>query len=446
MATSTPSLNGVSSSGTSTQFNAQQFVQQIIASEQGPEQLMQQQVTNFSTQATALGTISTQLQSLQTAVFALDDFQGALAAKIATSSNTTVATATASATAAAGTHSLTVANLATVSSGSSSVFASSSTTFATGTVSIQVGSGAATNITVNSTNDTLNGMVTAINAAQAGVTASVITDANGSRLALASNTSGAAGDLTITDSSGLGLAKKVTGVNANYSLDGVSLASASNNVTGVLSGVTLNLAGTSASPVTIAVNPDTTQASTAIQNFVSAYNTVITSLNQQFTFNSQTNSEGPLGSDSTVRQLQQQLFGDAAFSIGGNSGFTNLASIGVNMNEDGTLAVDSSTLKASMASNYNAVVNLFQQVSPAGLATNFNNDLLTMTDPTVGPLAVDQNGISQSIAALNQQIADFQNNLNSQEQQLMQVYSQVAVTLQQMPLMQSQIQSQLASA
>src|SRR6185312_37695 len=232
MATSTPSLSGVRGSGTSTQFNAQQFVAQIIASEQGPEQLMQQQVTNFSTQATALSTISTQLQSLQTAVFALDDFQGALAAKVATSSNTSVATATAAAGAVTGTHSLTVANLATVSSGSSNVLADGNTTFATGTLSIQVGSGAATNITVDSTNNTLNGIASAINAANAGVTASVISDANGSRLAVVSNTTGAPGDLTITDTSGLGLVKNVTGVNANYTLDGVSLASASNNVTG----------------------------------------------------------------------------------------------------------------------------------------------------------------------------------------------------------------------
>src|SRR6185437_4986222 len=101
---------------------------------------------------------------------------------------------------------------------------------------------------------------------------------------------------------------------------------------------------------------------------------------------------------------------------------------------------------ATMNSNYGAVLNLFQQVSPAGFASNFNNDLLNMTDPTNGPIALDQNGIAQSTAALNQQISDFQDNLNLQEQQLMQTYSQVAVTLQEMPTLLQQVQSQLGSA
>ncbi|MGH9395000.1 MAG: flagellar filament capping protein FliD, partial [Terriglobales bacterium] len=446
MSTSPTALSGVSGSGSgaSSTFNAQQYVSQIIASEQGPEQLMQQQVSNLSTQATALGTISTQLQALQSAVFALDDFQGALVAKTTTSSDSSVATATAGATASAGAHSLVVSNLATVSSQVSSTLADGNTTFATGTFQLQVGSGTAATVTVDSTNNTLNGLASAINAQGLGVSASVIVDANGARLGLVSNTSGAPGDLTISaNTTGLSFTKSVTGVNANFSLDGVSLSTTSNAAGGVLPGVSLNLLGTNTTPVTITVAPDTTQAATAIQSFVTAYNTVITSLNSQFAFNTTTQSTGPLGSDSTVMQLQQNLLGDAAFSVAGNSGVTNLAAIGISMNVDGTLAVDASTLYSSMASNYGAVLNLFQQVTPAGFAANFNTDLLNQTDPTNGPIALDQAGIAQSTTDLNQQIADFQANLNLQEQQLMQTYSQVAVTLQEMPTLLQQVQSQL---
>lgn len=438
---------GAPGSSSASTFNAQQYVAQIIASEQGPEQLMQQQVATLSTQASALSTISTQLQALQTAVFALNDFQGALAAKTATSSNSTVATATADATASAGSHTLVVSSLATTSSAFSNTLANGTTTFTTGSFSLKVGAGTATTITVDSTNNTLNGLAKTINGLGIGVAASVIVDANGARLGLVSNTSGAPGDLTIaSNTTGLTLTKAVTGANAAFTLDGVSLASTTNTATGVLPGVTLNLAGTSASAVTIAVAPDTTQATTAIQSFITAYNTVIQGLNTQFAYNATTKSTGPLGSDTTVMQLQQQLLGDAAFSVTGNSGVTNLAAIGVNMNEDGTLTLNSSTLNASMASNYGAVLNLFQQITPAGFAQNFNNDLLNVTDPTVGPIAVDQNGITQSTTALNQQITDFQARLDSQQQELMQQYSQVAVVLQQMPTMLDQISKQLASA
>ncbi|TAN22926.1 MAG: flagellar hook-associated 2 domain-containing protein [Acidobacteria bacterium] len=444
MSTSSSPLGGISGATSTGNFNAQAYVQAIIQAESGPEQLMQQQVSVLSSQASALSTISSQLSALQTAVLALNDFQGALAAQKATSSNTGVATVTAGAGATSGTHSLTVSTLATTSSEYTNTLASGTTTFTTGSFSVAVGSNAPTVISVTSSNNTLNGLAASINSAGAGVTASVITDSSGARLSLVSNTTGAPGDLTISsNTTGLTFTKAVTGTNASYTLDGIALNSTSNSITGALAGVTLNLAGTTASPVTITVAPDTSQATTAIQNFVSAYNTVIQSLNQQFTYDPTTQSTGPLGTDQIVMQLQQSVLGDASYSISGNSGYTNLASIGINMNADGTLAVDSGQLSAAMAANYSAVQNLFQQVSPTGFAQNFTNDLTNLTS-TTGPVAEDQQGISQQTNDLNQQIADFQANLNAQEQELMQVYSQVAVTIGSLPGLLSQTQSELA--
>lgn len=444
MSTSSSPLSGISGAASTGNFNAQAYVQAIIQSESGPEQLMQQQVSVLSDQASALSTISSQLSALQTAVLALNDFQGALAAQQATSSNTSVATATAGTGATAGTHSLTVSALATTSSEYTNTLANGDTTFTTGSFSLQVGSNTATTITVDSTDDTLNTLATAINGQNLGVTASVITDSSGARLSLVSNTTGAPGNLTISsNTTGLTFTQAVQGVNASYKLDGIALSSTSNNITGALAGVTLNLTGTTSSPVTITVAPDTSQATTAIQNFVTAYNTVIQSLNQQFTYDPTTQSTGPLGSDQTVMQLQQNVLSDASYSISGNSGYTNLASIGISMNEDGTLTVDSGQLSAAMAANYSAVQNLFQQISPTGFAQNFTNDLTNLTAAT-GPVAEDQQGITQETNDLNQQIADFQANLNAQEQQLMQVYSQVAVTIENLPNLLSQTQGELA--
>lgn len=436
--------SAISSTGSSS-FNAQQYVSQLIASEQGPEQLMQQQVATLSDQSTALGSLSTELTALQNAVFTLNDYQGALAAKQATSSDASVATATADTSATIGAHTLSVANLATTSSEYSNTLANGTTTFTTGSFQLQVGTNSPVTVTVDTTNDTLNGLATTINGLNAGVTASVITDASGARLSLVSGTSGAPGDLTISsNTTGISFTKAVTGTDASFTLDGISLQSSSNSATGVLQGVTINLAGVSASPITLSISPDTSQATTAIQTFITAYNNVIGTLNQQFAYDPTTQSTGPLGSDTMVMQIQQQLLGDAAFSVSGNSGYTNLASLGVSMNEDGTLSLDTATLNASMAANYPAVLNFFQQASPAGFAANFNTDLTNITDPSVGPIAVDQQGISQTTASLNQAIADFQARLDAQQQELMQIYSQVAVTLQQMPGTLNAINAQLS--
>ena len=95
----------------------------------------------------------------------------------------------------------------------------------------------------------------------------------------------------------------------------------------------------------VTVGPDTTRATSAINNFVSAYNQVVSDINQEFAVNAATSSQGPLAGDASLRQLQSNILTDATFSVSGNGGSVNLASLGVNMNNDGTLTVDSSQLQ-----------------------------------------------------------------------------------------------------
>jgi flagellar hook-associated protein 2 len=143
--------------------------------------------------------------------------------------------------------------------------------------------------------------------------------------------------------------------------------------------------------------------------------------------------------------VQQSLLSDASYSISGNSGYTGLSSVGVSTNEDGTLTFDSSSFTTALQADPTAVRNLFQQFSPTyGVAQNFANDLTNITDPTNGPLAIDQNSIAQNQTDLTQQISDFQANLATQKQQLIMQYSQVNATLQEMPITLNQISSQLS--
>src|SRR4029077_8485578 len=108
---------------------------------------------------------------------------------------------------------------------------------------------------------TLSGLSAAINAAGAGVQASVLTNADGTqKLSLVSQTGGAAGEVTIANSTnnpaspttladastpdknaGLGLATIQDGIDANFTLDGVGLTSGTNTVSGAIGGVTFQL-------------------------------------------------------------------------------------------------------------------------------------------------------------------------------------------------------------
>jgi flagellar hook-associated protein 2 len=192
------------------------------------------------------------------------------------------------------------------------------------------------------------------------------------------------------------------------------------------------------------VNPDTSQAVTAINNFVSAYNTAITDINAQFAVNPDGSANGPLEADSSLQQAQQSLL--SAIAYGSTNGtVSNLASIGVNLNDDGTLSVDSGTLNAALTSNFSDVQNFLQSAS-TGFANNLNNTITGLIEPSVGLLSLDSSGIAQSSQDLSAQISDLQAALAVKEQNLTTIYAQVNTTLQELPLLEAQTSQQLTSA
>jgi flagellar hook-associated protein 2 len=432
------------------------LVSQILSESSGQLTEWQGEQTTLQSQASDLAVINSALTNLATAVTALADPSGALTAQSATSSDTSVLGATADTTAVAGTHTIAVSNLATAGAVYTNEFAGGATTSilptgaTSGEIDLQIGGSTGTTqpITITAgSNDTLTTLASYINSQNLGVNASVVTDANGSRLALVSQNTGSAGALAITaNNTSLVFNPPTGGANAQLTIDGVPYASASNTVTGAIPGVTLNLANTSSgNPVQLTVGPDADQATSAINNFVSAYNQVISDINQEVTYNAATNSQGPLGSDPSVAQLQSTLLTDAAFSVTGNGGDVNLAALGINTNNDGTLTVDSSQLSSALASNPAAVQNFFQNTASTGFANSFNTDLTNLTDPTEGVLNVDLAQNTAEQADLTTSINNFQTQLTAQQSALTLEYAAVNASLQAYPLLLQQVTETLGT-
>src|SRR5580700_2234395 len=200
----TGSQSNTTSGGLGAGINVSLLVAASLAPQTQVLTVMQNQQTQVAAQQTALAGFNTDLQALQTSAFALTDPAGQLTQVAATSSNPSILTAGADSGTASGTHTITVSSLATTSSEYSAGATTSSTPIGTGTLGIQVGASPAVPITINNTNNTLDGLAQTINStANIGVTASVINDATGARLSIVSNTSGAPGDLTITPSAGV---------------------------------------------------------------------------------------------------------------------------------------------------------------------------------------------------------------------------------------------------
>ena len=223
-------------------------------------------------------------------------------------------------------------------------------------------------------------------------------------------------------------------------------------MTGVIPGVTLTLSGTSSSSVTLAVQPDLTTAGTAINNFVTAYNQVMTDINTQNTY-SGSGTAPPLLGDPSLDLLQSQLLNAITTSMSGNGAAVNLQSIGIQVQEDGTLSVastsspDSMDLNDALTNDFSAVQNLFQSASTSspGVAQALNTALTAITDPTNGPLNLDMAGITSQVTDLNTQITNFQYQLQQTQAQLTLEYDTINTTLEQLPETLASINSQLSS-
>ena len=407
-------------------FDVATTVTSILAIEQGIETPWKTQLTSLQAKDTAFTTLGTGLSALSTALSALTNFDGVLAAKEGSSSDTSVLTLkAASSTAVAGSHTVVVTSLASTSSQYSGELANASDLLS-GSISLKVGSGAAQTITLDSTNNTLQTLATAINSGSYGVTASVVSDTKGSRLSLVSNTSGAAGALTVggslndqTASSAVGFSVGTAGADAQLTVDGLETTSASNTVTGAIPGVTFQLL--SAAPSTtlqIQITNDNASVETAVQALVTAYNSVASTLTTQEGKDASGKAE-PLFGDPTLSLVQSQLA--SALSGGKASGsISNIAQLGLSLGPTGQLTLDASTLDSALNASYADVTGFLQNANSFG--QNFSSALNGLSSTgTTGAVylalqqdSTEETGLNANITAEDARIASDKTSLTTE--------------------------------
>jgi flagellar hook-associated protein 2 len=358
-------------------FNVSSTVAQIVSNLQNVETPWKTQLTAVEAQDTAISSLGTLFSNLSNDMNSLTDPEGILAQKEGSSSNTNVLELTAAtSTATAGTHSVVVQNLAQTSSGYLDPLANASDALG-GSVSIQVGNGKVENVVIGaapstpaantiytgSGNTSLANLASAINKANLGVAANVLADGSGSLLSLVSNTSGAAGQLTITSSVTDGKAATasnttgalnynigVTGKDAHLVIDGAPLTSATNSVTNFIPGVTFQLLspsateadGTTQEPVQVVIANDNAGVESTVNQFVSDYNALISAINTQ-DGNTSSGTPEPLFGSPTLSLLQQELLGGLSTSSPSGTLDPVSSGAGVTLSGQMTLTVGSGT-------------------------------------------------------------------------------------------------------
>jgi len=421
MATTTTSSTSnyvppISIPGIGTSIDVNTLVTSLMKVESQPLTQLQNQQSSYQTQLSAVGTLKSSLSTFQTALSSLTTLSNYSAMK-ASGYDTSVLSATVGSSAKAGSYAVNVTQLAqsqvlaaqgqtstsaAIGSGSSTTISFSFGTVSGGTFSngqysgstfTQNGNLPGGSITINSSNNTLSGIRDAINSANLGVSASIVNDGSGSpyRLVLTSTAGGSSSEMKISvsgdstlqsllsqDPAGTqNMTEVTTGQNALATVNGIAVQSPTNTLSNVVDGTSFTLAKTGSTTVSVANDP--TATTNAVTNFVNGYNALRTQLNNLThidTANSANN--GPLAGDVSTKTLINQITDVLGQGVG-NGAYQSLGSVGITMNSDGTLALDSSKLSSAIASSPSQVAALF---AGTGTATDSLVSATSFSDTT----------------------------------------------------------------
>ncbi len=462
--------SAINTSTTGATLDVPSLVSQLMTAERQPINTLNTKSASYQSQISALGLVTSKVSALQTAAQALgSSSSSSLLAYTASSSNTGILSATAGSTAVAGSYSLNVTSLAQSQrlvavgqvSDTAAIAAGTSTTISfdfgttVGAVFTPNGSGTKT-VTIDSSNNTLQGIRDAINAAGIGVSATIVNDGSGTpyRLVLSSDNTGASNSLKITtDGAGNGvdsllaydpggtkkLTQTIAAQNAVFDVNGIAITKSSNTITDAIQGVTLTLSGLTAplTPATLTVARDTASVSTAASSFVAAYNDLYTSMKNSYAYK----SGSALSGDSTLRNLQTQMRDIAATAVGSGN-LTHLFDVGITFKADGTMQLDSAKLSSVMTTNFADVATLFN--SSTGFGTRFDQ-WATDTLSVDGTIANHTAAINKSITSISDQIATLETRMTALQKQYTAQYTALDVALTSMNQTSTYLTQQFAA-
>jgi flagellar hook-associated protein 2 len=479
----------ISSAGLGSGLDVNSLVTSLVNAEGQPATLrLNKQEAGLQAKVSAVGILKSALSEFQSSVGGLADVS-AFRSIAANSGDSSVFTASAEAGAATGSHSVKVANLAQAQKLASKSFASSTEALGTGTLTFVFGTtdwgantfnpnpgASAKSVTIDSSNNTLEGVRDAVNKAEIGVTASIVDDGTGKRIVFSSDESGVANSLKITvggdsggtDSDDLGLSQlahdptaavgagrnlieTVAAKNANLEVDGLSITRPNNSISGVIDGVTIDLKreapGTS---VSLSVVADGDVLASKVKGFVASYNKLQGTLNNLTRFDAKTGDKGELLGDATLRSVETQIRRVITAPVDGLTGpYQSLASIGIRTQDDGTLKLDSATLQKAVDADRSAVERIFavstgDSGEVKGVASKLD-DVLKGAVGSTGPISARIEGLNSQISRLDDQRETLSRRLTDLEKRYRLQFTALDTLLTQLQSTGAFLTQQLAS-
>jgi flagellar hook-associated protein 2 len=428
-------MPSIQSLGVGSGLDASSIISQLLAIEGQPLKRLQTAATEVQTQISAYGTVRAKVDTLGSAAEAL--------AKAESWTQTTVnlngsdaLKVTASGSAEPMDVDIAVTALAQRQSIATASFTSSTNTVGAGTLTIELGSwtenfgdfdaqnpASSVNIAIDGA-DTLTDIRDKINSANAGVTASILNDASGSRLVLRSQETGEENGFSISaDNVSLaplvfdeasvasrinshpqgdpdpnpdyGFIGHVRGSNLQATINGAPVSSASNTLTNVLEGVTIQAMKTTAGAAKVNIERDLAGIKSRVESFVSAYNDLMAYVKQQTAYNAETKTAATLQGDRVAVGLQNTLRGSVTGTTAASSVFERLSAVGIELQPDGSLKTNGTKLDTALQ-NLPEVAALFSRneagTSQDGVARRLA-DLVDELTGAEGPVSTRQESL-----------------------------------------------------
>lgn len=329
----------------------------------------------------------------------------------------------------------------------------------TGDLKLTVG-GTVKTITLTAPANTLSDLAGKINEANAGVTATVVTDNSGARLVLKGAT-GAANAFTLTaepsadadlqrfvfDGTTGTMTRSQTAANALIRLDNIDMEFSSNEVTTAIPFVRIDLnKAVPGTKITLATDQPTTNMSELVQEYVAAYNNLKRALNSSTTSASDGSTVGLLSSDSGVREMSRRLGQLASLELSSTGTYRSLNSLGVSTARDGTLTVDTAKLNAALAADPQAITEMLNPTVPGPNNKGIAGALKDVTDflnASDGPLASSKAIYDKLKTSLQKQLDKLSEDRTDYSDRLTKTYAAMQAQLSRLNATKSYLEQQV---
>jgi len=477
-------MASLSSLGVGSGLDAESIVTKLVALEKQPADVLTTKNSKLQTQVSTWGKIQSNFSALQDAAGKLMDnsFWSATTAK---SSDDTAVSVTTGSAAAAGSYAVSVTQLAAAQSVASSAFATNASTVGEGTLRIELGkyntdnsvappavtfaakaAATAVDIAIGPGDNTLEKIRDRINTANAGVSASIVTDASGARLVmrgqngeenafrvLVTESGSAPGLSALAYSAATGgtstMTRTQSAQNAQATINGLSVSSASNTMSNVVEGVTIKLNKVTTAPATVNVDLDTASITKGVNEFISSYNSAVSTIRVQTLYDEASKTAGPLQGNATARGLLSQLRNLIGSNTGASSAFSRLSDVGIDINKDGTLAMKSTKFNDAMG-KLGELQKFFggssdTDASLNGIGTRVKNLSKQILDSTSGAIVNSTNGLNSTIKRNKDKIEDINDRAGLVEARLRAQYSALDTSIAKLSGLSSYVTAQLAA-